>query len=136
MKYLPHIFCLQGKTWLIAASALADFLTGMAYFAIPAIILWQDYHQKLTIDRYLKPIWMILAVFIFSCGMGHWIDLANLWLAHYELKAFIGWCTACASIAAIWEFVKHGRRVHRILRFRYELLEAFDRIEAKWPTAG
>jgi hypothetical protein len=136
MSYLPHIVCLRGQTWLVVLTGLSDFLTGLAYFMIPTIILVANRKQQLSIDRWLAPIWMVLAVFIFSCGAGHWVDFANLWLARYEFRAVIGWCTTLASWGAVWIFVSHGLRYRRLFRYRQEILEAITRIEEKWPSGA
>ena len=75
----PHGSCYLWDSRLVTLHALADFATAIAYFLIPAF-LWTYRKQA---PSSLQPVLWLFVTFIMSCGLGHLIDVWNIWHANY-----------------------------------------------------
>lgn len=92
---MPHGYCYLWDPGLVWLHVISDALITLAYFAIPAILLW--FVRK---RRDLPFTWMFLlfGVFIIACGSTHAMEIWNLWHANYWLSGVIKAVTAAASI--------------------------------------
>lgn len=121
MSYFPHMVCLRGDAALIGWSVATDVLIGLAYYAIPFVILYLRRAGRLTLDPDLETIWASLQWFILSCGTGHMVDAMNIWQGAYWLKVGINVVTVLTSTSAAWIFCKHGSRFAKLILVRREL---------------
>ncbi|HYL63434.1 MAG TPA: PAS domain S-box protein [Candidatus Methylomirabilis sp.] len=93
--FQPHGFCYQWNTGLVWLNVLSDLFIGLAYFAIPFILL------KFIRKRKDLPFsWMfgLFGLFIVACGSTHLMEVWNLWHAQYWLAGAIKAVTAAASV--------------------------------------
>lgn len=93
--FQPHGFCYQWNPGLVWLNVLSDLLIGLAYFAIPVILV--------TFIRKRKDLpfsWMfgLFGLFIVACGSTHFMEVWNLWHARYWLAGMIKAVTAAASV--------------------------------------
>lgn len=91
---MPHGWCYQWDWSLIVTNIVADLIIFVCYFSIP-VLLW-------GIRKYVKSIligWF--AIFIFSCGVGHLIDIVVIFSPMYWLQASNRIITAIASVATL-----------------------------------
>jgi PAS domain S-box-containing protein len=98
----PHGFCLLWQPGLIWLHALSDIGIGLAYFAIPVVVVAI---LRLRPDIGFRPVFVLFAAFILLCGMGHWLDLITLWMPAYGIEGVVKALTAVTSIAtffALW----------------------------------
>jgi hypothetical protein len=99
---LPHGYCLAWAPALLWTLVVGNALIGLAYFSIPLTLLYfVRQHPELKFNW----VFMMFSVFIFACGAGHFISIANIWLPAYRLDATVIALTAAVSVitaVAIW----------------------------------
>lgn len=93
--FQPHGFCYQWNTGLVWLNVLSDLTIGLAYFAIPVILLW--FIRKRT-DLPFSWMFGLFGVFIVACGGTHVMEVWNLWHTQYWLAGAIKAITATASV--------------------------------------
>lgn len=93
--FQPHGFCYQWNTGLVWLNVLSDLAIGLAYFAIPVILLW--FIRKRT-DLPFSWMFGLFGVFIVACGGTHVMEVWNLWHTQYWLAGAIKAITATASV--------------------------------------
>src|SRR6185437_5990479 len=93
--FQPHGFCYQWNTGFVWLNVLSDLTIGLAYFAIPVILLW--FIRKRT-DLPFSWMFALFGVFIVACGGTHVMEVWNLWHTQYWLAGAIKAITATASI--------------------------------------
>lgn len=135
MTYFPHIVCLRGDAALVINSALTDILIALAYYAIPVAIATLRMRRSLTLDPTLGAIWGALQIFIMSCGTGHAVDAANLWLAQYWLKIVVNYATVLSSLWAVVVILRHGQQLALLLRTRKALAESLHSMHEEFMAA-
>lgn len=125
--FLPHGYCLTWNPWLIAGHAAADALIGLAYYSIPPALI---YFKRRNPELQYGWLFLMFSGFIFACGTGHFIDIANLWWPRYELQATVKIVTAALSVLTAllaWPMV---RQVSTMLRFNRDAAEELRRSHA------
>ena len=95
LEYLPHGLCLKWDMITISLHMISDFMTGVAYFSIPLLLIKLFKEQKHVPRRNLL-IWFTL--FIVFCGMTHFMSLYNMFIPEYYSSGFVKLCTAIVSI--------------------------------------
>jgi PAS domain S-box-containing protein len=93
--FQPHGFCYQWNTGLVWLNVLSDLLIGLAYFAIPIVLVRFIRKRK---DLPFSWMFALFGVFIIACGTTHLMEIWNLWHAQYWLAGAIKAITAAASI--------------------------------------
>ena len=100
-----HGFCLLWRPGLIWLHVLSDALITLAYFSIPIALLVFIARRK---DLAFNWIFALFALFIFSCGATHIMDIWTLWYPDYYLQGFIKAITALVSLGtaiALWPLI-------------------------------
>jgi diguanylate cyclase (GGDEF)-like protein len=96
---MPHGSCFLWDPWLTSLHVISDGLITVAYFSIPLLLLLNRQH----IDAQIRPVLLLFAAFIFSCGIGHGIRVWNVWHANYWIEGFWTWVTATVSLLTAWQ---------------------------------
>jgi len=97
--------CLS-STWITTVLISKDIAIALAYFAIPAAMLWVFKDRE---DDLLYPwLWILFAAFIVACGMTH---VAHAWsmimgLEYLPAHLAIGIITAVISVGTAIAFIK------------------------------
>jgi diguanylate cyclase (GGDEF)-like protein len=73
----------------------------VAYFSIPLLLLFNRRH----IDAQMRPVLVLFAAFIFSCGIGHGLRVWNIWHADYWLEGGWSLVTATVSLYTAWRLI-------------------------------
>ncbi len=118
---LPHGYCLAWKPGLLWTLVISDMTIGLAYVSISAALMIFIRDQK-----ELKFSWMfvLFGIFIFACGLTHFVGVAGIWKPVYRLEAALKVITAIASIGTaivLWPLI---RTASRFLREREALEKA------------
>lgn len=92
---MPHGYCYLWDPGLVWIHVVSDALIALAYFAIPAILLWFVRKRR---DLPFGWMFLLFGVFIIACGSTHALEIWNLWHASYWLSGVIKAVTAAASI--------------------------------------
>lgn len=95
-QFIPHGHCYLWKPELLGLHILSDSLTAIAYFSIPAMLV---YFVKKRHDVPFHSIFLLFGSFIVACGMTHVMDIWTLWYPTYWLSGLIKAIAAFISCA-------------------------------------
>jgi len=93
-QYMPHGNCYLWQTSLVWLHAVSDTITALAYYSIPAMLL---YFVKQREDVPFKWIFLLFSAFIISCGTTHILEVWTLWHPAYWLSGSVKAITALVS---------------------------------------
>ena len=102
---MPHGHCYYWEPWLLSLHTFSDFLTGVAYYAIPLALASFVRQRK---DLQFKGIFWLFSAFIFACGTTHWISILTTWKPYYWLEGGVKFFTAILSVATcivLWSLI-------------------------------
>jgi serine phosphatase RsbU (regulator of sigma subunit)/anti-sigma regulatory factor (Ser/Thr protein kinase) len=94
--FLPHGMCFLWKPDLLALHVISDALIAVAYFSIPALLVWFIRRRP---DIPFSPVFWMFALFIVSCGLTHLLSIWVIWHPAYWLEGAVKAATAVASLA-------------------------------------
>jgi PAS domain S-box-containing protein len=94
--FLPHEHCYLRQPGLIALHAASDGLIALAYFCIPALLV---YFVRKRGDVPFRWVFLMFGAFIVLCGTTHAMEVWTLWHATYRLSGVIKAGTALVSLA-------------------------------------
>lgn len=93
-NYMPHGQCYLWQTPLVGLHVVSDALIAIAYFSIPAMLIYFVQKRK---DFSFSNIFVMFGAFIVLCGLGHLFDIWTLWHPAYWLAGGIRALTALVS---------------------------------------
>lgn len=93
--FMPYGYCYLWNMPLVWLHVISDSLIALAYFAIPAVLLWFVRKRR---DLPFSWMFVLFGVFIVACGSTHLMEVWNLWHADYWLAGAIKAITAAASV--------------------------------------
>jgi diguanylate cyclase (GGDEF)-like protein/PAS domain S-box-containing protein len=85
-QFIPHGHCYLWKPELVGLHILSDALTAIAYFSIPAMLI---YFVKKRHDVPFHSIFWLFGAFIVACGMTHVMDIWTLWFPTYWVSGLV-----------------------------------------------
>jgi signal transduction histidine kinase/DNA-binding response OmpR family regulator len=91
----PQGLCLLWNPGLLWLHAVSDVGIGLACFTIPPTLLMAVRKRQ---DTVLRPVFGLLAAFIFLSGTGHWLTLLTLWVPANGVETSVRALTAAAAI--------------------------------------
>lgn len=119
---MPHGSCFLWDPWLTSLHVASDLAVLGAYFSIPLLLLINRRH----IDAQIRPMLLLFAAFIFSCGVGHGLRVWNIWHANYWFEGSWTLITASVSLYTAWQLktlVPQMLNTHRDLVDTRELIK-------------
>jgi len=93
-QYMPHGHCYLWQTPLVWLHITGDFLIAMAYFSIPAMLIYFVFKRR---DVPFLGIFALFGAFIILCGTGHLLEIWTLWHSAYWLSGIEKAITALVS---------------------------------------
>ena len=93
-QYMPHGHCYLWQTPLVWLHVTGDFLIAIAYFSIPAMLIYFVFKRR---DVPFLGIFALFGAFIVLCGTGHLLDIWTLWHSAYWLSGIEKGITAIVS---------------------------------------
>ncbi|MGJ8670538.1 MAG: sensor histidine kinase [Oceanococcus sp.] len=100
-SFMPHGFCLKWQPGLLWVHVASDTLIALAYFSIPAMIVY--YLRKRTQISDIPNIYLLVgglfACFIVFCGITHVLGMVTIWKPWYGLQGVSKLATAVISVA-------------------------------------
>ncbi len=106
--FMPHGMCYLWEPKLLGLHFFSDLLTGLAYWAIPPLLLYlvvkarREFREEGPLGRKGLPYdWMFVAfgIFIVACGATHFMEVWTIWDPRYWLSGSVKAVTAVASVA-------------------------------------
>lgn len=95
-QFIPHGFCIAWNIPLLTLHVVSDALIALAYFSIPAGLLYVASRRK---GGALHGVYYLFAAFILACGFTHLMGIVTLWYPLYYLDGVIKLVTALVSVA-------------------------------------
>lgn len=92
--YIPHGHCYLWQTPLVWLHVTSDFLIAVAYFSIPAMLIYFINKRRCLP---FSGIFALFGAFIILCGTGHLFDIWTLWHPVYWLSGVEQAITALVS---------------------------------------
>ncbi|MBD2636705.1 GAF domain-containing protein [Limnothrix sp. FACHB-881] len=93
-SYMPHGHCYLWQTPLVGLHVVSDSLIAIAYFSIPAMLMYFAYQRR----KFLPiSIFLMFGAFIILCGLGHLLEVWTLWYGAYWLAGIEKALTALIS---------------------------------------
>jgi signal transduction histidine kinase len=96
-EFLPHGFCYQWNTPLLALHVTADLLIGLSYVAISVALAYLVHRMRKDIP--FSAVFIAFGLFIITCGFTHFIEVWTLWQPVYWFAGVVKGVTAAASVA-------------------------------------
>ena len=93
-QYMPHGNCYLWQTPLVWLHVVSDFLIAVAYFSIPAMLIYFVFKRR---DVPFLWIFGLFGAFIILCGTGHLLEIWTLWHPAYWLSGVEQALTALVS---------------------------------------
>lgn len=109
--YMPHGHCYYWEPSILIPVVVGDLLTFISYMVIP-VVLWR--YVKKRNDLRFGLIFKAFAAFIFFCGIGHLIDVVNVWEPFYRISAISKMSTGLVSVGTVIVLLKFFPKALRI----------------------
>ncbi|MGG6294004.1 GGDEF domain-containing protein [Leptolyngbya sp. AN02str] len=90
---MPHGSCFLWNPSLTSLHVVADGLIAIAYLSIPVLLF--RYRDRAAVQA--RPLLILFAAFILSCGFGHLLQVWNIWHSNYWLEGSEKLVTASVS---------------------------------------
>ena len=100
--YMPHGHCYLWQTPLVGLHLVSDALIAIAYFSIPAMLIYFIQKRK---DIPFSKVFVLFGAFIVLCGTGHLLDIWTLWFPAYWLSGGVRALTALVSCYTALELI-------------------------------
>jgi len=94
--YMSHGFCLMWNARLVWMHVLSDFFIWTAYLLIPLQLL--KVYRRVHLKWFSVTLFAWFALFIFSCGMTHLMDIITMWKPIYWIAGGVKAITAVSSL--------------------------------------
>ncbi len=94
-EFIPHGFCIAWNPQLLALHVISDVFIALAYFSIPAGII---YVVKKKPNTQFQQVYYLFAGFILACGVTHVMGIITLW---YPLYYFQGWSKVFTAVISV-----------------------------------
>ena len=104
-SYIPHGQCYLWQTPLVGLYVISDALIAIAYFSIPAMLI---YFVKKRGDMPFFKVFVTFGALIVLCGVGHLLDIVTLWYPIYWISGLERALTALISVYTalqLWELL-------------------------------
>lgn len=93
--FMPHGMCYLWQPGLIVAQVVTNGTIALAYYMIPALLLYFIGRRP---DVPNPLLFTLFAIFILACGTTHVMKIVTIWHPVYWLDTFVDTVTAAASI--------------------------------------
>lgn len=102
-QYIPHGHCYLWQTPLVWLHIVSDALVALAYFSIPAMLL---YFIRKRSDIPFSRVFLLFGTFIVLCGTGHLLNIWTLWHPAYWVSGIEQALTALVSCYTALQLVE------------------------------
>jgi signal transduction histidine kinase len=102
---MPHGYCLLWRPSLLYLHVFSDVITALAYYSIPAALLYFVLRRRHVRFRY---IFLLFGAFILACGTTHLLGAWTIWHPIYNVQGVVKLVTATISIgtaAVLWPLI-------------------------------
>ena len=128
-KFMPHGHCYLWTPGILWGHAISDAIIAFAYFSIPIALI---YFIRRRNDLVFSWMFALFAIFILTCGIGHLVDIWNIWNSAYWLSMIVRVITALASIGtavALWPLIPIALKIPSTKLLEEEIVERHKAVE-------
>lgn len=93
--YIPHGHCFLWQTPLVSLHVVSDGLIAIAYFSIPAMLIYFVQKRK---DAPFPFVFILFGTFIIACGLTHVLGIWTLWQPDYWFSGGMKLVTGLISV--------------------------------------
>lgn len=115
-QFMPHGACFLWNLDILLPFFLGELFTFISYISIPVSIF--ILLPRGLIEDSLKPMATVYCLFILFCGIGHALNIINIWNGFYRFSAWWSVLTGLISIMAALCTIYLSRLYLRILEKR------------------
>src|SRR5690606_23195802 len=101
--FMPHGHCYFWKPEVLWTNVIGDATIVLAYFTIPFALYYFISKRK---DIRYPGIFILFALFIFSCGLTHLLDIISVWIPIYRFEGLLKLFTGIISITTAAFLIK------------------------------
>ena len=99
---MAHGFCFAWQPGLVWLHVISDILTGLAYYSIPVAMFYFAFKRR---DLPFYGIFLLFALFIFSCGTTHFLAAYTIFVPAYWAEGVVKAVTAAVSVVSAILFI-------------------------------
>ncbi|MCB0317533.1 MAG: hypothetical protein KDD56_02165 [Bdellovibrionales bacterium] len=136
-NFMPHGHCYLWSPFILWGHAVSDVIIAISYFSIPIVLI---YFIQQRDDIVFSRVFILFAVFILACGVGHLLDVWNIWHGDYTLSSVVRIITALASLATasvLWPLLPKALQIpstktlEKQIRAKREALKQLQNIKSE-----
>jgi len=127
LTFMGHGHCYLWRSDLVLLHSISDSLIAGSYFTIP-LALYVLMHKRKDLEY--EWMFVLFALFIFSCGLTHLMAVYNIWNGAYYVSGVLKALTAVVSVltaALIWPLIPKALALPRPI----ELQAANQKLEGE-----
>ena len=99
---MAHGFCFAWQPGLVWLHVISDLFTGLAYFSIPVAMFYFLFKRR---DLPFYGMFLLFALFIFSCGTTHFLAAYTIFVPAYWSEGVVKAVTAAISVVSAVLFI-------------------------------
>ena len=99
---MAHGFCFAWQPGLVWLHVISDLFTGLAYYSIPVAMFYFASRRR---DLPFYGIFLLFALFIFSCGTTHFLAAYTIFVPAYWAEGVVKAITALVSVVSAVLFI-------------------------------
>ena len=101
-SYMEHGFCLNWERPLVFLHVGSDIITGISYYSIPIAMFYFAYRRR---DLPFFKLFIMFALFIFSCGTTHFFSAYIIYRPEYWIEGYLKAINAAISALTVIMFI-------------------------------
>jgi PAS domain S-box-containing protein len=101
-SYMEHGFCLNWERPLVFLHVGSDIITGISYYSIPIAMFYFAYRRR---DLPFFKLFIMFALFIFSCGTTHFFSAYIIYRPEYWIEGYLKAINAAISALTVILFI-------------------------------
>ncbi len=122
--YVPHGYCILWDVPLLVSTIAGHLGIFVAYMGIPYLL-----HRGCKARGIAFPLDRLFMAFIVLCGIGHAIEIVQIWKPWYWFGAIWGCLTAAVSLACSWKLKGHLAEWLQMLTWPEEMKRLSETVE-------
>lgn len=120
-NFMPHGHCYFWQPEILWPMFAGEAMHVIAYFALAGMLFFMCTRDLGRVSSWMPPFFFLFGCFIFTCGMGHAVNLVTIWKPLYGFQAWWSVLSGLVSMltlgitlyrrTAILEFLGAGESV-------------------------
>ena len=108
---MPHGHCYFWQSDILWRIVAGEAMHVVAYSALAAGMFYLCTKPTGKVSSWLPPFMFLFACFIFTCGLGHVVNIITIWLPYYQFQSWWGILSGVVSIATLIAVIRHWKQI-------------------------